>query len=436
MRARLSLASRHALVVFALALALYLPFASFAYVQSVDTEAAATPAWSIAWTGTPDVSSVPRRDERFYFEHDGGVYSNRFPGVVLYGVPFYAVARALSLDHVWAPGAVAGAVATAGAVAVMFVLLTRILASASSAWLSTLFFAFGTATWAVSADAQWPHGINQLLIAAGVLMLASNRLSIAGLLLGLTVLVRPQMAPGVLALGLVLLIQRRSWKDFVSFGGPALGGAIALITYHGLVLDRWTVGNGHTDYAAGDNAAASLLALPANLIGTLLDPTRGVIFLYPVILVAALGVRQAWITGWPWEKAAGIAGAVVLVTQLSLNRYSGGDAFFGSRVTIEALTLAYPLMTKAWTLAPNWSRRIGIPLLAWSVVVHAVGAVSYPYLARDVFPYQPTVIVTVCLALAAFAMARALSSRLDPSAGRNMSGQPQIHGLPLDKPPQ
>ena len=145
--------------------------------------------------------------------------------------------------------------------------------------------------------------------------------------------------------------------------------------------------------------------LPANILGTLVDPTRGVFILYPVLLVVALGAAGAWRSAPGWAKASAVTGVVAMVTQLALNRYSGGDTFFGSRLTVEGLTLAYPLLVLAWFHAPVIARRVGVPLMILSVAAHAIGAVGFPYVASGQLPGMSTylgvgfVAVTVCLLL-------------------------------------
>lgn len=70
-----------------------------------------------------------------------------------------------------------------------------------------------------------------------------------------------------------------------------------------------------------------------------------------------------------------------MLVQLLLNRYSGGDTFFGPRLWIEPLALLAPLLARA--VQTVWTERPGTMLipaaLIIGVVIHGIGAVLMPY---------------------------------------------------------
>ncbi len=378
--------------VFALALVVYLLTGGYRY-QSVDTTAASEAAWVLARTGSLDLSAFPWLDNRWFFDTAGGVYANRYPGVIVYALPAYLVADALGSTSLWTPGVVSAAIVSAGAAALTSPLLRGLGLPRHVALGGVLVFAFGSATWAVSADAQWPHGIDQLLVVAGMLALSRGHLSVGGLAIGMTVLVRPQLAPAVAAVGLWLAWRAQSWRPLVTFGAPALVGTTLLVGFNGLVLDRWAVSNGLT-LRLGNG----VLDLPANLALTVVDIHRGMLWVYPALLVCLLGLRRAWRQAPSWVQATAISAVIALLTQLSLNRFTGGDTFAGSRLTIEPLTLAFPLLVLAFTQAPRLARRVGVVLLGWSVVAHAMGAIGYPFVESEEWPASPTYPLTAVVA--------------------------------------
>jgi hypothetical protein len=390
----------------AVALTLYLLTGGYS-LQSVDTDAASVPAWVLVRTGSLDLAAAPgllppeALSNPWYVETPNGVFSNLLPGVIAYSVPAYAFANLVGIDSFWAPGVVSAALATATAVALM---ATTLAALGLAQWTvrgATLFFALGTATWTVSADAQWPHGIDQLIIALGLRLMAAGQTAWAGLTMGLLALTRPQLAFAVLAIGCAWSWWSGGLKRLLAFGTPAVIGTAALVGFNGWIFGRWSPDSGSYLYGISESGDEMQLVrdLPLNVLGTLVDPLRGVLFYYPALVIVALGLLGAWKASPPWVRAAGVGGLVALITQLSLNRYSGGDTFFGSRLTIEGLTLAYPLLVLAWFNAPLNARRLGLPLLIISVGLHAAGAVWYPLLATGALPRQLTLVLVTAASI-------------------------------------
>lgn len=346
-----------------------------------DHFAAALTSWAIATTGSADVGAFhPVQENLWLFASGDEVLTNRFAGVVLVAVPFYAAASLGTDGFTMWPGIVAVAVCAALATLLMAAALMplgrRVAVGAAA------FFAFGTATWAVSADTQWSHGPAQAALAGAVLALCRGRLGLAGLGLGLAVMVRPHLAVAALAVGLWMAAAARSWLPALRVGLGTVPGVLGLMTYNAWVHGRFWPTNGLEQSAAdvpwGDSGGAvGLAALPGNLAGTLASPGRGILVLYPVLVLLAFWLPAAWRRASTAERAAAVGGLAYLLAQLVLNRYSGGWWFFGSRLTIEPLTLAFPLLVRAWVSVPTgrW-RTLAWVLLVWTALTHALGAIS------------------------------------------------------------
>lgn len=397
----LRLSAHDAFRLFVATLALYLLTGGYS-VQSIDTAAASEPAWVLATTGSLDLVDSPQFENPWFLETDEGRFSNRAPGAIAYSVPTYAIWNMLGGGSSWVPGVLSAAIAAALSVALVNVALAQ-LVGRRTAILASLFFGLGTATWAVSADAQWPHGINQLLIAASLVALSRDRQAKAGVALGLTVFARPQMAPAVLVAGVSQSAMTKSWSFLVRFGLGAGLGALLLIYYNWTVFGRASFDNGLVEFFGRD--PAYLTRLPANVLGSLLDPQRGVLVLYPALVVLMPLAISRWRSSPDWVRSAALAGLAAVATQLALNRYSGGDTFFGSRLTIESLTLAFPLLVLAWDGTTGRLRRWTAGLLYVSVFYHAIGAVWYPHVVSGV------VSATVALGFGASAVAGAFLIR-------------------------
>lgn len=346
-----------------------------------DHYSAAVSAWAIGTTGSADVSAIAGPEQGLWlFAVGDAVVSNRFAGTVLYAVPFYAVAGLVTDGFSMWPGIVAAAVTAAAAV--LFVWAALLPQGRRVALVGAAVFGLGTGTWAVSADTQWSHGPAQAALAGALLALSRGRLGTAGLALGLAVAVRPHLAVAALAVGIWLAVSARSWRPAAQIGLGTVPGVLVLMSYNAWVHGRFWPTNGLERTAAevawGDSGGGvGLAALPGNLIGTLVSPGRGVLVLYPVLILLLFWLPAAWRRATTAERAAAAAGLAYLVVQLTLNRYSGGWWFFGSRLTLETVTLAFPVLVRAFTAAALGPWRVTAwVLLGWTVGTHVLGAIS------------------------------------------------------------
>ncbi len=383
---------------------LYITFANPA--RGGDHYAAALSAWAIATTGSADVSAFAvAREGLWLFEVGDQVVTNRFAGAVLYAVPFYAVASVFTSGFTMWPGIVAASVLAAVAVACIWATVRPL--GQRVAWGAAAVFGLGSATFAVSADTQWSHAPAQAALAAGVLALSRGRLGLAGLALGLAAAVRPHLIVAAVAVGVWVALSARDWRPGMRVALGAVPGVLVLMSYNAAVHDRFWPTNGlersAADVAWGDSGGGvGLTALPENLLGTLASPGRGILVLYPVLALLVFWVPRAWRQATTAERAATIGALSYLLVQLTLNRYSGGWWYFGSRLTIEPLTLAFPLLVRAWTLIPSggW-RLLAWLLLGWGWVTHVLGAVSVqPSVEGEVLDdpwtfYDPWVVATM-----------------------------------------
>jgi len=344
---------------------------------SIDVAAAELPAWSLATRGTLDVSGVERWDIPWFFEHAGGVYSDRFPGAIFPLVPAYWVASLLGLpEFSFAPGGISAGLVSGVAVVAMRSVLSRVLQQRELG-IGVLYLAFGTGVWSVTANAPWSHTFALLGISLGLLAMASGKDFAAGLALGASVSARPTLAVAVLGIGLGLALLRRDPRPVVSVGLGAVPGVLFLVAYNGAMFGAWGPSNGHE---LEGNIHVRWLDIPVNFGGALFSPLRGLVFYYPVLGLSVMTVRRAWRDAADWERAAAIGAVLTFLVQFSLNRYSGGDTFFGPRLLIEPLALATPVLARAVALfGRDHSRRVVAVALGAGIALHAFGAIIVPY---------------------------------------------------------
>lgn len=365
----------------------YLATATYGSLQSIDTIAAAIPAQQIVEEGTLRVDEYADATPWFLPGRDGGVYSNRFPGTILAGVPFYAMAHVLGAGREslsYAPAGVAAAFITAGAIALLFLTFRRI-SRPEVALAGAVVAGLGTGTWTVSADALWSHGPGQLLMAASMLAWPVQRYASAGALFALSILTRPQLAVVPLVTGVAEGWRRRSIRPVLIIGLLSSAGVALLMLYNNWVFAEAAV-DAQRPYVEQRLAGIGIIEYFRGWILVLASPVRGIFVYSPFLLVLVPGLRRAWLQASPWTRTAAVSGAAYLGVQLAVNEYGGGSAFFSYRLPLEALTLMAPLFVLAyecWACESRGLRRAVALAAVWSLLVHLFGAIAYmPLIAR------------------------------------------------------
>lgn len=332
--------------------------------QNVDAVAAALPAWSLAETGSISLPAFAAINP-WVAEGAIGLVSNRPPGVWLLATMAYAMARPFTDGFTVWPATLTAIITTVSAVALMFVVFDRLVDRRTAAT-AALVFAFGTATWPISAAQLWPHGTVQLWLAAGMLASVGNRSIGAGIADGMAILTRPPTAVIAAVRGIHLAWARRRWMPLFAVGGPAVVGTAALLTYNRVVFGSWGVSGGYgSDF--GDNLTSmSLRAWASNAFGMFVDPQNGLLIWSPVVLAIAPAVPSAWRRAPDWCRGGALAGVVYVLVHARLNRVSGGLPF-DYRYQLPLATLAAPLLVVSYRdiadRSPRWARIVAAAAL-------------------------------------------------------------------------
>lgn len=342
--------------------------------QNTDTWAAALAAWQLGQHGTLDLSGyaggVP-----WGVDVGDQVFSNRFPGVILAGAPFYALLGSPA-EPTFFPGGVAAAFWAAAAVGVCFA-VCRQLVDTRPAVAAAGVFAFATPTWSVSADALWTHGPGQFWLLLSILLLSVSRPVLAGTAAAVTVLIRPHMAVGWAAAGLHQLWSSRRVGNVVLFGLSTSLGAVLLVVYNWRVFGSPNLLGGYQPEHLTAGGVGALVFV-VNVLGSLVSPHRGVLLLTPFLWLLLPGLRRAWSSAPSWVRSAAVAGGSYALVQLYLIRFIGGHGFYSYRTMIEPLTFALPLLVcsyTAWTALTPGRRAAFNALVVTSISFHAFGAV-------------------------------------------------------------
>jgi len=360
-------------------LVLYLATASYGLPQSPDPVATALPAWQLAQHGTIALDEYAGENP-WLVETGDRVVSNRQPGVIAWGVPFYLLIPTTSGDEPpMAPAGAAGAVAAALAMGVLALVLRRLIAPAA-AMAGALVAGLATATWTVSADGLWPHGPTQLWLALGMLASAAGHHARSGLAWAAALLTRPNAAVVAAVTGLYASWRQRSVRPAMLVGAVSGAGLLALIAYNAVVFDAPSISGGYPSDFTDRLAGMSLRTYGENVLGTLVSPGRGILVLSPFLLLLVPGLRAGWRAAPDWARGSALAGLLYLALHLRMNRFWGGTNFFSYRYPLESLTLAAPLLVLAWrewTARTARRRRWLATAVAASIGMHALGAVYF-----------------------------------------------------------
>lgn len=347
---------------------------------SPDARTAEFAARHIAMTGdpVPDISDFPLLDDNIIRETwivqtaDGREAVGRAPGVIAAVVPAYALARPTTVSPV--PGAITAALLTAAAVTLFFLLL-RGRSGTPRALVAAILLGVATPVWSVSADAIWPHTLTTLGIVGTAWAADRGRWWVVGLFGGVLLWGRLHAALICAVVGLGLAWSRRrpwiAWRV-----GLASGAALALVS----VWTRWMYGSWDptSGYRVTDftGAAAGYALDPLNHLGLLVSADRGLLWWCPLLLV--LGP-----TAWrhrhdlpDWSRWLASGGTAYVVSQAALNRFSGGDHFYGYRTSLELVVCLAPALALATPHLSERARGWFVPVAVVQVVLIAPGAVS------------------------------------------------------------
>jgi len=349
-----------------------------------DTIYVAQPAWTLGFGGSLNIDQFSESTvANWTILFDGHKRSDRFPGAILFTVPFYAVAHSNVFSVV--PSALAAAVACSAAVVILHRLLLN-LVSARTALAASLLFAFATSIWTVASDAIWSEGPTILALALATWALTKQSWVLAGLGYAFAILSRPHTAVFAAVAGLWEGITRRSWAPILKIGAVSVLGFVGLLIWNKLNSGQWDIFPGSygrriesaTLVTSGGQAQGSEWG--KDYLATFFSPLRGLFVYSPFLLLLLPGLVRAWRVAPPWVRSTAVGGVAYLVVQLAGNSWLGGQGFFGYRLILPSLFAWWPLLTLAWqqwTVKASWSRYAFYGLAAISMWWFAQGSLVF-----------------------------------------------------------
>lgn len=362
----------------------YVTTAHYGPLLWVDVYGAALPAWNLAQTGSLDLSAFDRVGQVFV-DVDGQRLSNRFPGVVLVGVPGYLMSSAFTDRFLTGPQAVTAALLAATSATVMLLLLRRYVPT-PWAYAGAGLFALGTSSWSVAADGMWTHAPAALwLVLIMWCVTGSGPPVVAALPAALAVLTRPHLAAALLFMSLLLWRRDRRAAAWTLAG--AVVGLAAYLVYARLLFGGWSLNGGYndsffdvekemqTDWLTGYSTLAWRVENFALLI---VSPRFGLLACFPFLVPAVVALAYVRRRVAPELWAFALSGTAYAAVAVTVARISGGTGSWGNRTVSELVVLAIPLLVfAAATHRGGWLWRLSLTLsVAWAVSFQALGAVT------------------------------------------------------------
>ncbi len=264
--------------------------------------------------------------------------------------------------------------------AALLYLLMRRRAPAPTALLLTLAYAFGTATWVISSQGLWQHGMAQLLVVGALLLLTGPctvpRALAVGVLCGLIAGNRPPDVILAAALGAYGLFWAGR-RAVLLAAGAAL--PVGLLLLYNLGVTGYLAG-GYGVLGRGGFINFFAFDLLSGLAGLLFSPTRGLFVFSPFLLFLGLAWRiPAEDRSWRGERGLTLALCVGIALQLVL--YARTDWRAGMSWGPRFLTDLLPPLF--WLLAPvaaalrGAGRACFVLAVGAAVAIEAVGAFWY-----------------------------------------------------------
>lgn len=362
-------------------LACYLLTAHWYGVQSIDSIAAAWPGWQLAHHGNVWLEHVGNLPSLPWFsEVHGHLVSNRTPGVILIAVPLQLLLMPLTSAGPLYVATFTAVAVTAAAVANLALLATRLGAAPRWALSAALLAGLGTGLWGNASGELWPHGPDALWLSLAALALSRDRLWLAGTALGGALLTRPHFALVAAALGLTLLVRRRSLRPALQVAVPAGVALSLLVLWNGVVFNSFGITGGYAEHL--DHAERlTWMDTATHVAGSLVSPLRGVLVFSPFVIPVAVVLWRQRRALPDWTVGLAVGALVYQCAQWRLTSFEGGTGFYGYRYFLEPLVLLFPAAVAAVLADRRYLGGVFRVLAGFSVAVTTVGA----------FFYRPTV---------------------------------------------
>lgn len=368
-----------ALIAAELAFLLY--WSNAQVVSPTDANAHVYSAWSMVWEGNAELGEFRHLRPPFEFrQHAIGdaVYAPYLPGNALLFAPLALVAgllglEASSLDVAGVQAKLLTSLAVAVAVAAMHLVVARRAGRRAALYVSCA-LAFGTFAASVASQVLYEHGTSLALLAVGLaLAFDPRRAALAGLPLGLALVVRPtNIFPAAAIVASLAHARPSSAARAVLWMAPSLA---FFATFNALTFGTPTLlGRPLPEIDPGSGG----------LIGLLVSPSRGLFVYSPFLAVAVVALIASW--RWAADQTVWLLryGSLAFLATLAVfgtyvewwggSQY--GHRYLGDLLPVYGIALG-EAFSRGWIR--TWpSRVLFAAAIAWGVLLQLLGmSMSY-----------------------------------------------------------
>jgi hypothetical protein len=336
---------------------------------------------------------------RYIILNVNGLYYSQFPIVIpIILLPFYTIQYIIITvfgipvtDEIIIYTAKTAAACMATLSCLIFFITARKLFEERVALVSTVIFAFATATWSISSQALWQHGLGELLLISIIYLIIKNEtidspfnLPLLGLLSGLFVFNRPPDAILLIPVILYMIIWQR--EKITRFLVPACLIGLPFLLYNELVFN-----NLYGGYAQNAKMFIFSGQFIFNFFGLLISPYKGLLVYSPVFILAILGFLIIWKDKSKiYLRVMTLFGFAFLAQILLYSFFYDwyGGYCFGPRFLTDAVPflVLYCGFFIAWLAKAPWSpyrkQIVGVfiaVLVLLSIMIQVIGVFYFPF---------------------------------------------------------
>lgn len=268
---------------------------------------------------------------------------------------------------------------------VLFYRVCEHLFNKRTAIITTIAFALGTFTWAISSQSLWQHGTSELLLVIALLCIVKNELKnsvsdflIIGVSFGLYIFNRP---PDLFMFIPILYYVWMHREHIYAFLFWACASA-APFAYYNIVSFGNLLG-GYTSMGTSFvTEPISWIQVIKNILGFLISPNRGLFVFSPILILGIFGMylvyKKRELPLWSfWMVSIGSMVLSLLFYSTHADSLLGGWTY-GARYMI--CLLPFLVIFTGYAIHELWKYKwIITVLLVFSISIQAIGAWGYPY---------------------------------------------------------
>ena len=256
----------------------------------------------------------------------------------------------------------------------MFLTVRRYLPQRQAA-LAAVVFGFATPVWSVAANGVWPHTITVFGICGMAWASATGRWWWVGIFGGVTLWGRLHAALIVAVLGLLVGLRRRSPGIVLKVGVASVAFLVPMSLWTHWMYGTWNPTASYDTTVFQDYAEQNRLSI-VNQLGFWVAPDRGILVWTPLVLILVPALVRSWRQLPDWSQSLVWGGLAYTILQGVLNRFSGGDVFYGYRLGLEMLACATPALALSTPRMGRVARALLGPVIALQLLAISYGAVK------------------------------------------------------------